>query len=84
MSWTVFVASICSPPKLFDMTGRGENPEDHCPAPELLVLQRKSRTSLTSVSILGFVEQLLETKLSTVFKIPSMTYKKTEYTNTHE
>jgi hypothetical protein len=42
----------------------------------LLDLQRKSNTLLTSVSISGLLADLLETKLSMVFRIPSITYKK--------
>jgi hypothetical protein len=44
----------------------------------LLDLQRKSNTLLTSVSISGLLADLLETKLSMVFRIPSITYKKTQ------
>jgi hypothetical protein len=39
----------------------------------LLDLHRKSKTLLTSVSILGLLLDLLETKLLTVLTIPSMT-----------
>jgi hypothetical protein len=39
----------------------------------LLELQRKFKTLLTSVSILGLLSNLLETKLLTVLTIPSMT-----------
>jgi hypothetical protein len=41
----------------------------------LLDLQRKSKTLLTSVLISGLLADLLETKLSIVFRIPSITYE---------
>jgi hypothetical protein len=64
---TLFVAFRGSDPELFDNREIGV----------LLDLQRKSRTSHNSVSILGFVEELIETKLSIVFRIPSITSKNT-------
>jgi hypothetical protein len=39
----------------------------------LLDVHKKSNTLFTKVSILGFVAELFETKLSTVLSIPSMT-----------